>query len=93
MSAVASAPDAVVAEIRIATSSVTAATMTVAGDRARRPTDRRVMMSPSRRQPRRASGKRLVVASTRGNQRTAVQIDGKDLYLGVNANVYAEPKR
>lgn len=30
-----------------------------------------------------ASGKTLVVASTRGNQKTAVQIDGKDLYLGV----------
>ena len=29
-----------------------------------------------------ASGKTLVVASTRGNQNTAVQIDGKDLYLG-----------
>jgi len=34
-----------------------------------------------------ASGKTLVVASTRGNQRTAVQIDGKDLYLGINAYV------
>ncbi len=40
-----------------------------------------------------SSGKTLVVASTRGNQKTAVQIDGKDLYLGVNAYVYAEPKR
>ena len=39
-----------------------------------------------------ASGKTLVVASTRGNQKTAVQIDGKDVYLGVNAYVYAEPK-
>ncbi|MDO8562606.1 MAG: hypothetical protein Q7S25_02045 [Candidatus Limnocylindria bacterium] len=39
-----------------------------------------------------ASGKTLVVASTRGNQRTGVQIDGKDLYVGVNAYVYAEPK-
>lgn len=39
-----------------------------------------------------ASGKTLVVASTRGNQKAAVQIDGKDLYLGVNAYVYAEPK-
>ncbi len=39
-----------------------------------------------------ASGKTLVVASTRGNQKTAVQIDGKDLYLGANAYVYAEPK-
>ncbi len=39
-----------------------------------------------------ASGKTLVLASTRGNQKTAVQIDGKDLYLGVNAYVYMEPK-
>ncbi|HAF11287.1 MAG TPA: hypothetical protein DCK98_14560 [Chloroflexi bacterium] len=39
-----------------------------------------------------ASGKTLVVASTRGNQKTAIQIDGKDLYLGVNAYVYAAPK-
>jgi hypothetical protein len=39
-----------------------------------------------------ASGKTLVVAPTRGNQNTAVQIDGKDLCLGVNAYVYAEPK-
>ncbi|HEY8826069.1 MAG TPA: hypothetical protein VIP07_14465 [Candidatus Limnocylindria bacterium] len=39
-----------------------------------------------------ASGKTLVVASTRGNQKTSVQIDGKDLYLGLNAYVYAEAK-
>ena len=39
-----------------------------------------------------ASGKTMVVASTRGNQKTGLQIDGKDLYLGVNAYVYAEPK-
>lgn len=39
-----------------------------------------------------ASGKTLVVASTRGNQKTSVQVDGKDLYLGVNAYVYAESK-
>lgn len=40
-----------------------------------------------------SSGKTLVVASTRGNQKTVVQIDGKDLYLGVNACVYTGPKR
>ena len=33
-----------------------------------------------------------LVASTRGNQKTTVQIDGKDLYLGLNAYVYAEAK-
>ncbi len=36
--------------------------------------------------------KTLLVASTRGNQKTGVQIEGKDLYLGLNAYVYAEPK-
>ncbi len=39
-----------------------------------------------------ASGKTLVVASTHGNQRSGVQIDGKDVFVGVNAYVYAEPK-
>jgi SOS-response transcriptional repressor LexA len=39
-----------------------------------------------------ATGKTLVVASTRGNQKTSLKIEGKDLYLGVNAYVYAEPK-
>jgi hypothetical protein len=39
-----------------------------------------------------ATGKTLVVASTRGNQKTAIKIEGQDLYLGVNAYVYAEPK-
>jgi hypothetical protein len=39
-----------------------------------------------------ASGKTLVVASTHGNQKTGIQIDGKDVYVGVNAYVYAEPK-
>jgi hypothetical protein len=39
-----------------------------------------------------SSGKTLVVASSRGNQKTGVQIDGKDLYLGINAYVYAEGK-
>jgi hypothetical protein len=40
-----------------------------------------------------ASGKTLVVASTRGNQKTAVQIDGKDLYLGVNASCTPSRRR
>ena len=39
-----------------------------------------------------SSGKTLVVASTRGNQKTDLQIDGKDVYPGVNAYVYAQPK-
>ncbi len=39
-----------------------------------------------------SSGKTLVVASTHGNQRSGLQIDGKDVFVGVNAYVYAEPK-
>jgi hypothetical protein len=39
-----------------------------------------------------ASGKTLVIASSRGNQKSGLQIDGKDVYVGVNAYVYAEPK-
>jgi hypothetical protein len=39
-----------------------------------------------------SSGKTLVVASTHGNQRAGIQIDGKDVFVGVNAYVYAEPK-
>lgn len=34
-----------------------------------------------------ASGKTLVVATTHGNQPSGVQIDGKDLILGVNAYI------
>ena len=39
-----------------------------------------------------ASRKTLVVASTRENQKTNLRIEGKDLYIGVNAYVDAEPK-
>jgi N-acetylmuramoyl-L-alanine amidase len=34
-----------------------------------------------------ASGKTLVVASTRGNLKTAVLVDGKTLTLGLNAYI------
>ena len=34
-----------------------------------------------------ASGKTLVVASTRGNAKTDAQIDGKTLVVGVNAYI------
>ena len=34
-----------------------------------------------------ASGKTLVIATTRGNQPTAAQLDGKPVYVGVNAYV------
>jgi hypothetical protein len=39
-----------------------------------------------------ASGKTLVVASTRGNQRTNAVIDGQPVIIGVNAYV-AKPAR
>lgn len=39
-----------------------------------------------------SSWKTPVVASTHGNQRSGIQIDGKDVFVGVNAYVYAEPK-
>lgn len=34
-----------------------------------------------------ASGKTMVVASSRGNQKTAVEIDGKPVTLGFNAYI------
>ena len=34
------------------------------------------------------SGKTLVVATTHGNQKTAIQVNGKDLVVGVNAYIY-----
>lgn len=40
-----------------------------------------------------SSGKTLVVASTHGNQKAGIQIDGKDVFVGVNAYVYAEAKQ
>lgn len=39
-----------------------------------------------------SSGKTLVVASTRDNQKTGVQTGGHGLDLGVNAYVCTEPK-
>jgi hypothetical protein len=36
------------------------------------------------------SGKTLVVASTRGNQETQVQVKGKNIVVGVNAYIYAD---
>ena len=37
-----------------------------------------------------ASGKTLVVASTHGNQRTTVEIDGKPVTVGVNSYISAK---
>jgi len=35
-----------------------------------------------------ASGKTLVVASTRGNKETSAQVNGKPVYIGLNAYTY-----
>lgn len=35
-----------------------------------------------------ASGKTLVVASTRGNMQTGVTVNGKTLIIGLNAYIY-----
>ncbi len=35
-----------------------------------------------------ASGKTLVVASTRGNMKTTATVDGKPLIIGLNAYIY-----
>ena len=37
-----------------------------------------------------ASGKTLVVASTRGNKETEVQVNGKNVIVGLNAYIYAD---
>ena len=37
-----------------------------------------------------ASGKTLVIASTRGNIRTGLDYKGNDVFLGVNAYVFPE---
>lgn len=37
-----------------------------------------------------ASGKTLVVASTRGNTKTDVLVDGKPVTIGLNAYIYAK---
>jgi hypothetical protein len=46
----------------------------------------RVPLNPN--PTRSASGKTLVVASSHGNKETEVQIEGKPVYLGVNAYIY-----
>lgn len=35
-----------------------------------------------------ASGKTLVVASTRGNMKTSVMVNGKPVIIGLNAYIY-----
>ena len=46
----------------------------------------RVPMNP--KPVRSASGKTLVVASSHGNKETEVQVQGKPVFVGVNAYVY-----
>jgi len=46
----------------------------------------RVPMNP--KPVRSASGKTLVVASSHGNKETEVQVQGKPVFVGVNAYIY-----
>jgi hypothetical protein len=46
----------------------------------------RVPLNP--KPTRSATGKTLVVASSHGNKETEVQIEGKPVYVGVNAYIY-----
>jgi hypothetical protein len=46
----------------------------------------RVPLNPS--PARSASGKTLVVASSHGNKETEVQVQGKPVFVGVNAYIY-----
>ena len=39
-----------------------------------------------------ASGKTLVIASTRGNIRTGLEYKGEDVFLGMNAYVFEDAK-
>lgn len=39
-----------------------------------------------------ASGKTLSVASTHGNQKTDVEVDGQRVIVGLNAYIYADRK-
>lgn len=39
-----------------------------------------------------ASGKTLVVASSRGNQETDLEVDGMNVIVGVNAYIYKTKK-
>jgi len=48
-----------------------------------------VITIPMQAPQRSASGKTLVVASTRGNVKTAAMVDGKPVTIGVNA--YIQP--
>jgi len=46
----------------------------------------RVPMNPT--PVRSATGKTLVVASSRGNKETEVQVQGQSVFVGVNAYIY-----
>lgn len=51
----------------------------------------RVPMNPTP-EPSKSSGKTLVVASSRGNQQTEVEVNGQKVIVGVNAYIYREAK-
>jgi hypothetical protein len=46
----------------------------------------RVPMNP--KPVRSATGKSLVIASSRGNGRTELEVDGKPVFVGVNAYIF-----
>ena len=48
-----------------------------------------IITLPMQRPTPSASGKTLVVASSRGNQKTEVTVDGKPVIVGVNAYIKA----
>lgn len=39
-----------------------------------------------------ATGKTLLVASSKGNKETTAKVDGRNVIVGVNAYIYAEDK-
>jgi hypothetical protein len=48
-----------------------------------------VITIPTQRPTPSASGKTLVIASTRGNKTTEAKVDGKPVVIGLNAYIYA----
>ncbi len=38
------------------------------------------------------SGKTLIVASSHGNKETEVVVNGQNVYIGLNAYIYANPR-
>lgn len=51
-----------------------------------------VIRLPLQEPTRSATGKTLVVASSRGNKQTDAKVNGQPVIVGVNAYIYANPK-